>query len=59
MSKMTCTAVLANSLVPRKLASEVAKIRNGNSAIRPERAMWLAKAQPSSVLKCPHTSKVI
>jgi hypothetical protein len=32
-------------------ASDVTTIRNGNSAIRAESAMWLAIAQPSSARK--------
>ena len=38
----------ASSLEPKKPASEVSTIRNGNSAIKVDSAMWLAIAQPSS-----------
>ena len=34
VSKTRCTAVSAKASAPRKLASVVAKIRNGNSAIK-------------------------
>ena len=38
----------ASSFDPKKPASEVSTIRNGNSAIKVDSAMWLAIAQPSS-----------
>jgi hypothetical protein len=43
-----CAAWSASSLEPKKPASEVSTIRNGNSAIKVDSAMWLAIAQPSS-----------
>ena len=38
----------ASSFEPKKPASDVSTIRNGNSAISVDSAMWLAIAQPSS-----------
>jgi hypothetical protein len=38
-------------LEPKKPASEASTIRNGNSAINVDSAMWLAIAQPSSARK--------
>ena len=38
----------ARSLEPKKPASEVITIKNGNSAISVDSAIWLAIAQPSS-----------
>jgi hypothetical protein len=38
-------------LEPKKPASDVSTIRNGNIAIRVDSAMWLAIAQPSSARK--------
>ena len=47
-----CATSLASSLVPKKEpASAVTRIRNGNSDISADSAMWLAIAQPSSALK--------
>ena len=43
--------VIGDFPMPRKRASDPRTIRNGNSAIRAESAMWLAVAQPSSALK--------
>src|SRR5215831_16136627 len=42
---------LAKFCEPRKPASAVTRIRNGNMDIRTDSAMWLAIAQPSSALK--------
>src|SRR5664279_1758836 len=43
----------ASSLEPRKKpASAVTTIKNGNSAIKVDSAIWLAIAQPSSARKC-------
>ena len=41
----------ASSLEPKKPASAVSTIRNGNSAISVDSAIWLAMAQPSSARK--------
>ena len=41
----------ANSCEPKKPASEVSTIRNGNNAISVDSAIWLAIAQPSSARK--------
>src|SRR5829696_439695 len=43
----------ASEPVPKKLASEVTRIRNGNSDSRIESAMWLAIAHPSCRRKRP------
>src|SRR5262249_21509458 len=50
VSNMTLTTSSAIWLAPRKRASEPRTIKNGNSAMRVESAMWLAIAQPSSAL---------
>ena len=42
------TAWSASSRDPKNPASDVSTIRNGNSAIKVDSAMWLAIAQPSS-----------
>src|SRR3954471_17320383 len=57
VSNTRWTAVSAKARAPRKLASVVAKIRNGNSASNAEIARWLDIAQPSSVLKWPSASE--
>ena len=50
----------ASSLEPKKKpASAVTTIRNGNSAIKVDSAMWLAIAQPSSARKCRKASATI
>src|SRR5829696_6443688 len=52
-SRMMSVASSASEPVPKKLASEVTRIRNGNSDRRIESAMWLAIAHPSCRRKRP------
>src|SRR3954452_11809804 len=52
-SRMMSVASSASEPVPKKLASEVTRIRNGNSDKRIESAMWLAIAHPSCRRKRP------
>jgi hypothetical protein len=50
----------ASSFEPKKNpASAVTTIRNGNSAISVDSAIWLAIAQPSSARKCRNASATI
>jgi hypothetical protein len=46
-SRMRSAASSASEPVPKKLASEVTRIRNGNIENSTESAMWLAIAHPS------------
>ena len=48
---MRLATSLARLLEPMKPAMPVTTMRNGNIAIKTESAMWLAIAQPSSLLK--------
>src|SRR3954462_14875570 len=52
-SRMMSVASSASEPVPKKLASEVTRIRNGNSDKRMESAMWLAIAHPACRRKRP------
>ena len=48
---MMSAASSASEPVPKKLASAVTRIRNGNIDISTESAMWLAIAQASCITK--------
>ena len=58
-SSRICATSLASSMVPKYGASAATRIRNGNSDISAESAMWLAIAQPSSALKRENASRAI
>ncbi len=59
-SSSSLAASSARSREPKKKpASAVTTIRNGNSAISVDSAMWLAMAQPSSAMKCRAASIAI
>jgi hypothetical protein len=51
VASMSLATSSARSLEPKKPASDVSTMKNGNIAIRAESAMWLAMAQPSSARK--------
>src|SRR5436305_939057 len=56
-SKISRVASLARSEVPRKPASAVMKMKNGNIEVSIDSAIWLAIGQPSSIRKPPMASK--
>jgi len=56
VSNMSETMVFAKPSSSKNAAIAVANIKNGNNANKPDKAMWLAIAQPSSLLNLSHAS---
>lgn len=58
-SKISFVASPASSEAPRKLASAVTNMKNGNNEVSIESAIWLAIGQPSSIMKPPIASNTM